>query len=158
MGDFRLGPGEQVQADLTAPLRTMVFPVLELVAMTGIFWIGIGWLDRGIVAVDMQQRNLVVLLWMALVVWRFIVPLLRSRRQRFILTNHRILVRAPKLRAPLDSIALRDVRGAARRRGGISLAVAGYRRPMFFPQIPRAKKVAAMIETHAPYCQQIATW
>lgn len=158
MGDFRLGPGEVVRADLTAPLRTLTFPALELFAITGAWWIGIGWIDAGHLPLDVHQRNLLVLGWMLVVCWRFLLPLVRSRRQRFIITNQRILVRAPKLRAPLDSIALRDVRGARRTRRGIALSLVGYQRPLFFPDVPKAKKAVALIEESRPAWPSVREW
>lgn len=150
MGLFRLGDGEVVRADLTAPLRALTFPVLELILITGISWILIGWLDRPDAFVDVQLRNAVVVGWFLLAVWRFGLPLLRSRRRRFIVTDRRIVVRDGALRSRVDSIPLRDVRAVSRRRRGISLAISGYARPLYFPDVPKTKKITGLIETSLP--------
>lgn len=150
MGLFRPGSGEVVRADFTSPLRTLTFPVLELILITGLAWMGIGWLDGPGPVVDIQLRNGVVLLWAVLAAWRFGLPLLRSRRRRFVLTDRRIIVRTGSLRAGTDSIPLRDIHSVKRRRSGISLGVRGVGRPLYFPDVPRAKKVSAMIEASLP--------
>ncbi|WP_027004563.1 PH domain-containing protein [Corynebacterium halotolerans] len=150
MGLFRPGEGEVVRADVTSPLRSLTFPVLELILITGLSWILIGWLDRPEAVVDMQLRNGVVVVWFLLALWRFGLPLLRSRRRRFIVTDRRIVVRDGALRSRVDSIPLRDVRAVSRRRRGISLAISGFARPLYFPDVPKTKKVAGLIESSLP--------
>lgn len=150
MGMFRPGDGEVVRADVTAPLRTLTFPVLELILITGVSWILIGWLDRPDMVVDVQLRNGVVLIWFLLAVWRFVLPLIRARRRRFIVTDRRIVVRDGAFRSRVDSIPLRDIRGVSRRRRGISLAISGFARPLYFPDVPKTKRVAGLIETSLP--------
>ncbi|RSZ61808.1 PH domain-containing protein [Corynebacterium hylobatis] len=150
---FRPDEGEVVRADLTSPLRTLTFPVLELILVTGLSWMLIGWLDQPGMEVESQLRNAVVIIWAALSLWRFGLPLLRARRQRFVVTDRRIVVRAGALRSRTDSIPLRDIRSVKRRRNGISLAIAGYDRPLHFPDVPRAKRVAGLIENSLPSAQ-----
>ncbi|MDO5670144.1 MAG: PH domain-containing protein [Corynebacterium sp.] len=146
MGLFRPVKGEVVRADLTSPLRTLTFPVLELILVTGLSWMLIGWLDQPGSVVDPQVRNGVVLVWALLALWRFVWPLLKSRRRRFVVTDQRLVVRAGAFGARTDSIPFRDIRSVQRRRGGIYLSLIGYQRPLYFPDVPRAKKVTAMIE------------
>ena len=139
-----------MRADLTSPLRTLTFPALELLLVTGLSWMLIGWLDQPGSAVDPQLRNAVVLVWAALAVWRFVWPLLKSRRRRFVVTDQRLVVRAGEFGARTDSIPFRDIRSVQRRRSGIFLAIAGHERPLYFPDVPRVKKVTAMIEESLP--------
>lgn len=139
-----------MRADLTSPLRTLTFPVLELILVTGLSWMLVGWLDRPDMVVDPQLRNTVVLIWAVLALWRFALPLLKARRRRFVVTDRRIVVRAGTLRGRTDSIPLQDIRSVTRRRSGITLAVSGYDRPLHFPDVPRAKKVTQMIESSLP--------
>jgi len=146
MGLFRPVRGEVVRADLTSPLHTLTFPVLELILVTGLSWMLIGWLDQPGSTVDPQLRNGVVLVWALLALWRFVWPLLKSRRRRFVVTDQRLVVRAGEFGARTDSIPFRDIRSVQRRRNGIYLAIVGYQRPLYFPDVPRAKKVTAMIE------------
>ncbi|QGU03890.1 PH domain-containing protein [Corynebacterium comes] len=153
MGLFQPGQGEVVRADLTSPLRVLTFPVLELILVTGLSWMLIGWLDQPGMAVDPQLRNTIVLIWAVLALWRFVLPLFKARRRRFVVTDRRIVVRAGALRARTDSIPFRDIRSVKRRRSGITLAITGYDRPLYFPDVPRAKKVTAMIESSLPPAQ-----
>lgn len=150
MGMFRLGQGEVVHADLTSPLRTLTFPVLELILITGVSWMLIGWLDRPDIVVEAQLRNSIVLIWFLLALWRFGLPLVQARRRRFVVTDRRVIVRAASLRTRVDSIPLREIRGVRRRRRGVSLAIAGHDRPLFFPDVPRTKKVVGLIDAALP--------
>lgn len=143
---FRPARGEVVRADLTSPLRTLTFPVLELILVTGLSWMLIGYLDQPGTFVEPQLRNAVVLIWLALAAWRFGLPLLRARRRRFVVTDQRIIVRAGEFRSRPESIPFRDIHSVERRRSGIFLAVHGYERPLYFPDMPRAKRVTTMIE------------
>ena len=105
-----------VRADLTSPMRTLTFPVLELILVTGLSWMLIGWLDQPGMGTDPQLRNAVVLIWAALAFWRFALPLLKARRRRFVVTDRRIVVRAGAWRARTDSIPFQDIRSVKRRR------------------------------------------
>ena len=145
-----------MRADLTSPMRTLTFPVLELILVTGLSWMLVGWLDQPGSVVDPQLRNAVLIIWLALAAWRFLLPLFKARRRRFVVTDRRIVVRAGSLGSRTDSIPFRDIRSVKRRRNGISLAISGHDRPLYFPDVPRTKKVVGMIEsslppTHAKY-------
>ena len=138
-----MGNGEVKHVDVTAPYSALLWPVLELVLITGICWIGIGWLDVQVNngAFDVAIRNAVVGLWALLSVWRFALPVIRQRRKRFIVTNYRVIARAPTFKGQTDSIPLRDIVGVRRRRGGISLAIRGYDRAIHFPDVPKTKRI-----------------
>lgn len=144
MGKLSMREGEVKRVDVTAPYRSFLFPVLELVLITGVCWMGIGWIDAN--TFDPTQRGAVLLAWALLALWRFVLPLMRARRRRFIVTNHRILARGGKFGAHTDSIPLRDVAGVRRRRGGITLAIRGYDRPLYFPDLPKPKKIERIID------------
>lgn len=150
MGAFRLGRGEVVRADMTAPARTLFFPFLELILITGVCAIAVGYMDRPGVDWDPILRNAVLVLWAALSIWRFVLPLIRARRQRFMVTNHRVIVRAGRWRARTDSILLRDVYSVRRHRRGISIAIHGYPRALLFPDVPKAKKIVRLIDPAPP--------
>lgn len=147
-------PDEQVLVDMTAPTSALVFPFLEVILLTGVAWMGIGWLDNPYNLPELATsvfdpvllRNSVVTVWLVLVVWRFVLPLLRSRKQRFIVTNQRIVARPAKLTAKVDSIPLGQVLDVARRRKGISLAVRGFSYPLYFGGVPKSKKVVGAIK------------
>lgn len=112
---MKMGRGEVVRVDMTAPYRALLFPFLELILITGLAWMAIGWADS--YGLDVNLRNGIVGLWAVLSLWRFGLPLYRTRRRRFIVTNLRVIAREG---SHVDSIPLRDIRGARRRRGGIS--------------------------------------
>lgn len=135
---FRTHDGEQVLADVCAPLSTLTFPLMELIVITGVAWIAIGWMDVT-PGIDPALRNLVVVLWALLALWRFVGPLVASRRRRFMLTDRRILARGR--RGAVDSIPLEQIHSARRVRGGISVAVYGYDRPLVFEQVGKARAV-----------------
>lgn len=137
---MKMGRGEVVRVDMTAPYRALLFPFLELILITGLAWMAIGWADS--YGLDVNLRNGIVGLWAVLSLWRFGLPLYRTRRRRFIVTNLRVIAREG---SHVDSIPLRDIRGARRRRGGISLAIHGYEHPMYFPSIPKAKRVEEIL-------------
>ncbi|QPK78704.1 hypothetical protein G7Y31_09155 [Corynebacterium lizhenjunii] len=141
MNLLTMRPGEHPVVNVTAPFRSLVFPALELMLITGLCWMAIGWLDAqwG----EVQVRNAVVVLWAGLGLWRGVLPVFRARRRRFMVTNTRVIARNGK---QVDSIPLHDIAGVRRRRGGISLAIRGYERPLYYPEVPKAKKIERTIE------------
>ena len=135
---FQTHDGEQVLVDVCAPLSTLTFPLMELIVITGVAWIAIGWMDVT-PGIDPALRNLAVALWALLALWRFVGPLMASRRRRFMLTDRRILARGH--RGAVDSIPLEQIHSARRVKGGISVAVYGYDRPLVFEQVGKARAV-----------------
>ncbi|QTH60362.1 hypothetical protein J5O04_04350 [Corynebacterium hindlerae] len=134
--------GETLRYDLTAPLSSLTFPVIESLFLTTVCWIAIGWADaQGIP----DLHNGIVVLWGLLMLWRLLVPVLRSRRQRFALTDERLIVRAPSFGAREDSIPLAYVQGAYKKRGALCVDVTGMTQPLVFRDVPRAKKLATEI-------------
>jgi hypothetical protein len=146
---------EVVFVDMTCPFSALTFPVLELVIITGLAWMGIGYLDSPYAPwiVDVNLRNGVVGLWAILVVLRFILPVVGRRRQRLLVTNHRVLVRNAGFRGGTYTIPLNAIRDVGRRRSNILLSVRGHDRPVVIPDVPRTKKVHAQIEAalYHPY-------
>lgn len=153
MKQFQLGQDEVVRADVTAPASSLFFPFLELLLVTGLSWIAIGYLDQPGSQMPVEIRNGVVLFWALLAVWRFVLPLIRARRSRFVVTNQRVLVRAPTLRSRVDSIPLRQIHSVGRRRRDLSVSVWGLDRPLYFPGVPKAKRIEQLIR--ASYSRQL---
>lgn len=151
MSIMTLRPGEYALVNVSAPYRALLFPVLELVLITGVCWMGIGWLD--VTMADTTYRNGLVVLWCLLALWRFALPVFRARRRRFMVTNTRVIARTG---SHVDSIPLHDIVGVRRRRGGISLAIRGYDRPLYFPELPRTRRIEktlglALEQLRTPY-------
>lgn len=85
-------------------------------------------------------------LWAALALWRFALPVLRARKERVIVTDQRVILRAQGIMGASESIPLRAVRHVGRKRKNISLAVSGYQRPIMLANVAKAKHVVASIE------------
>ncbi|WP_291313369.1 hypothetical protein [Corynebacterium sp. UBA2622] len=141
---MKLGDGEVVLADTCGPLSGLVFPLLELVVVTGVCWMAVGWMDGH--GIDPAFRNLVVALWAVLAVLRFVLPVVSSRRRRFMVTDRRVLARGGGggVGAP-DSIPIQQIHSARRERGGLTLSVYGFDRPLHYPGVGRAKKVEKVL-------------
>ncbi|WJY96930.1 hypothetical protein [Corynebacterium fournieri] len=140
---FRVGGDEVVLADVCAPISSLTIPLLEVVAVTGVAWMAIGWMDVT-PHVDAGMRNIVVLVWALLVLWRFVLPLVASRRRRFILTDKRILARGR--RGAVDSIPLRQIHSVRREHGGLQVAVYGYAQPVVFERVGRTRAVEKAVQ------------
>ncbi len=140
MNLLTMRPGETPLVDVTAPYRSLTFPVLELILVTGVAWMAIGWVDTNVG--DPLIHNALVILWALLALWRFVLPVYRARRRRFIVTNTRVIARTGR---KVDSIPLTDISGVRRRRGGISLSIHGYERALYFPELPKTKRIENII-------------
>ncbi|WP_087116101.1 hypothetical protein [Corynebacterium urinipleomorphum] len=147
MAKIKLGRGEVVLADMAPPMRGLIFPFLELIIATALSWMLVGWMDAS--GMDTGIRNAVVCIWFLIVLWRFVLPLIRMRRQRFVVTNKRVIF-VPGGRGRTESIPLMQIRGVRRRRGGIDVGVLGYGEAVHFPDVGRAKRVQALIEGQLP--------
>lgn len=145
----KLAPDEEVIVDVTSSLTSLTYPVVELTLITGLFWMGIGFVDapQPAVVIDTGMRNIIVGLWAIMVLWRFVVPVLSARRRRLILTDRRLILRAPGLSGYSESIPLGAVRHVGRRGKTILLSVQGYDRYVSIPDIPRSRRVADLIES-----------
>lgn len=93
---------------------------------------------------DAGIRNAVVGIWFLVVLWRFLLPLIRQRRQRFMVTNKRVMF-VPGGRGRTESIPFAQISDVRRRRGGIDIGLLGYGEAVHFPDVGRAKRVEAMI-------------
>lgn len=142
MAKIKLGRGEVVLADMAPPLRGVIYPFLELIIATALSWMLIGWMDAA--AVDAGIRNAVVGIWFLIVIWRFFWPLIHQQRQRFVVTNKRVMY-LPGGRGRTESIPLMQIRNVRRRRGGIDIGILGYGEPVHFPNVGRARRVEALI-------------
>lgn len=149
-----IAEGDRIHVDLTSPLSAMLFPIFELIVITGICWMGIGFLDQlpGIDGTNPADsfpegtRNLLVGVWAVLAAWRFGLPLIRQRRFRVILSDRKLLVRRAGLRTGFDSIPLSYIQRVQRRRNTLVLGVGGHHRPYVINQVPKARKVEALLK------------
>lgn len=137
----KLQPGEWVRADVTSPPAVLGFPLLELIAYTGVIWMAVGYLDNPhSPAFDPALRRALVVGWAVLVTWRFVLPLVKTRRRRFVVTDRRVIARADTLRPRVDAIPLRDIHSVRRTKGGLSIAVFGLDRPLYYPHVGKTRR------------------
>ena len=139
---FRVGGDEVVLADVCAPLSSLTIPLLELVLITGVAWMAIGWMDVT-PYIDPAVRNATVLVWALVALWRFVGPVVASRRRRFIVTDKRILARGKR---GVDSIPLRQIHSVRRDHGGLTVAVYGFAQPIRFEQVGKARAVEKTLQ------------
>lgn len=145
---IRIAPDEHVRADITAGFGALLYPVVELIVITGLCWMGIGWMDRDETTLDpgMFVRNGLVALWFVLVLLRFVLPVIAARRRRIIVTDQRIIARDAGLGSGVDSIYLSSIHHVGRKRRDITLSVAGLDHLVLLESVPKAKSVARRIE------------
>ncbi|MDO4928892.1 MAG: hypothetical protein Q3976_07525 [Corynebacterium sp.] len=133
--------------DITSSLFEMIYPALESIIITGLCWMAIGYVDAHVSLVNPAiMHNTLVVLWIILLLLRCVVPIIRQRNRRIMVTNQRVILRTATFRGTWESIPLDAVRDIARRRKGIFLAVAGHDRSIYLPKVPKAKKVVAVLE------------
>ena len=153
MANPKLAPGEHILVNVTATMRAMLFPTLELLLITGLGWMIIGYFDRiptydelGVqtgLTLSVQGRNMLVVAWMVLGFLRFVLPLVRACRSRLVVTTSRVLLRAPGLTS-LDTIPLVGIYNASRRGNHLIVNTHGFG-PILIRNMPRTKKIAQTI-------------
>ena len=129
---------ERLRVDVTSPYISMLFPALELIIITGITWIIIGYMDSDKAAwfLDTNIRNLMVGIWAALSLWRFVLPTIRLRNRRIMVNDERI------------------IRAVNRKRNELILTVIGQPQPVVLRDVAYSRRVqeemlAAMDRTPA---------
>lgn len=140
---------EQFIVDVTSPYSALIFPMLELITITGLAWIVIGYMDSANAAwfITPQLRNGFVGIWALLALWRFVLPVIRLRNRRVIVTDERITIRSAGLRAQTNTIPLHAVREVGRKHNTLYLRVAGQPQPIMVPDVACARRVQAEIES-----------
>ncbi len=146
MAGLDLSPRERVYFDVTSSMFDLTFSVVEAILITGICWMGIGVLDHPGVAFNPAGRSILVFGWFFLLLWRLVLPFLRARRRRFIITNRRILSHPATLGGKLDSIPLDSITRVQRQGSAIGLGVAGYPAVLWFNSIPKARKAVQLLD------------
>ena len=116
---------EQFRVDVTSPYISMLFLALELIIITGITWIIIGYMDSDKAAwfLDTNIQNLMVGIWAALALWRFVLPTIRLRNRRIMVNDERIIIHSATLRPTTHTIPLKSIRAVNRKRNELILTV-----------------------------------
>ncbi|MCQ9352143.1 hypothetical protein NQ015_04560 [Corynebacterium sp. 153RC1] len=140
---------ERLLVDVSTPLGSHLQEVAELVVYTGLAWAFIGYLDSGtapaFLAATPTLRNAVVWIWVALVVLRFLLPVLSSRRRRIKVTDQRLSLRGRGIRGRKEDIPLEQILEVGRHRNTLHLVLVGWDRPYLIPNVPKAKRVQAVL-------------
>lgn len=145
--ESELDPREVILLDTNPTFGRLVWPLLELMVVTGVCWLLIGFIDGpAIAAGDMQGvRQLLMIAWVVLVAWRVAKPVLGWLGERFVLTDRRIILRRGILRPQVVSIDLRSVRAVNRKGGVLYLQTRSFGPPLAVEDIPSSRKVARMV-------------
>lgn len=138
---------EHIMLDTNPSFSRFLWPLLELLAITGLSWLTIGFMDNAVNAASDfgVARQLVFLAWVVLVVWRVGVPVCEWLGDRFVLTNRRILVRRGLFRQRVTSIDLYSVVGVDRKGSTLIVRTTPYGQRVLISDIPSSRKVAKMV-------------
>lgn len=138
---------EEILLDTNPSFSRFVWPFLELMAITGLCWLTIGFMDNAVNAASDfgSARMLVVIAWLVLVAWRVGLPVLHWLGERFVLTNRRILVRRGLLRRRVTSIDLLSVMYVARNGSTLILETSPFGQRIAIVDVPSSRKVAKMV-------------
>ena len=174
MARINFAPDEVILAELSPSRRSLLFPVLELILITGLVWLAIGLIDGHFVSVAMDnygyyfsppsavthqaeflgRPELMPLLWLRrglLVLWLVLAwrrcgrYMLYRSRSRMILTNHRLITATGHLRSEITSIPTHQIMDARSRGGKVDVFIAGARLPYHMENVPHAKRFTRMI-------------
>lgn len=150
MAKVTFDPHEVLLAELSPSRRSVFFPVLELLLVTGIIWMGIGFLDSGDFSLpqpqDMWVRRILLLLWVWLAWRRCIKHLIFRSRSRMVLTDQRLITATGHLRSQIAQIPLANIVDARAQGGDVAVYVAGARVPIILHSVPQAKKFVRILQ------------
>lgn len=138
---------EEILLDTNPVFGRLVWPLFELLVITGIVWLLIGFIDNpGVASNDfMAIRNFLLLAWIVLVFFRVARPLLAWLGERFVLTDRRIILRRGLVRPRVVTIDLRSIRGIDRNGTVLLLRTNPFGPPMALRDVPSTRKVAKMV-------------
>lgn len=162
---------EVILAELSPSRRSLLFPVLELLLITGLIWLAVGLIDAHFIAVatnafgyhfappsavtqQLDNAELIPLLWLRrglLVLWvilawrRCIRHMVYRHRSRMILTDRRLITASGHLRSQVTSIPMHHIVDAWHKGGKVNVYVAGARLPYQLDYVPQAKRLTKMI-------------
>lgn len=155
MAKLSFAPEETLLADLSPQRSTMAYPVLELILITGVIWLGIGALDAYISTA--AGNELPVLRWLRislLVAWivfawrRCIRHLLFRHRSRMMLTNQRLITASGHLRSQIAEVPLAHIVDARNRGSQVWIYTMGARVPLVMHNVPKAKKFVRLLRQY----------
>nr|WP_120492119.1 PH domain-containing protein [Corynebacterium lactis] len=140
-------PSEKILLDTNPTFGRLVWPLLELMVITGVVWLLIGLIDSSaMVGSGMQPvRNFLLIGWVVLILWRVVPPGLAWLGERFVLTDRRILLRRGLFRPRVTTVDLRSVRSVDRKGSALYLRTHYFGPALEVADVPSARKVAKMV-------------
>nr|WP_238597084.1 hypothetical protein [Corynebacterium heidelbergense] len=150
-GKISFHPEERILAELSPTRRSVLFPVLELLLVTALVWMGIGLVDRYLASPEamteaaMWVRRLLLVAW-AWLAWRRSLRFLLFRaRTRIVLTDQRLLTASGHLRSWVSEIPLAHVVDARRRGSNVVVYVMGTHHPVVVQDVPHTKRFVSLL-------------
>ncbi|PRQ10803.1 hypothetical protein C1Y63_09675 [Corynebacterium sp. 13CS0277] len=172
MARLHLVPGEVIYVNLTTPLLRNSYLVLRAILLTGLVWIGVGFIDNYLLAGGytfdgttfppndgalLLRRGLLVA-WAVLMVTALVIPVWKQQRRRIIVSDRRLLVRSPGFAGAVMDVPLDQILGVARQGSDVQVRILGARRPLVIAKAPKAKRFAESLDIlaahsrgHVPY-------
>ncbi|QDZ42109.1 hypothetical protein [Corynebacterium sp. sy039] len=144
---------EDIIVDVTAPLSRLAYPVIRLTLLTALCWMGIGYIDQPqpYVIIETGMRNIFVGIWFFLAFLSLGVPIIKNRRNRLVLTDSRIIIRHFGIGSHTESIPLYAITGVRGKGKKLLIAIEGYAKPIMLDDVPRAGKIARLIEEECSF-------
>ena len=157
MARLALIAGEVIYVNLTTPVLRHTYVVLRAVLVTGVIAIAVGYLDAHFgadVGADPTAaffRQLLLGLWAIVMLFGLVLPVVKKQRRRIIVSDRRLLLRAPGLRGAVTDIPLENILGVTRHGQDVHVQVLGSRRPLVIQRVPKAKKFCESVEVLAAH-------
>ncbi|WP_130839588.1 hypothetical protein [Corynebacterium neomassiliense] len=176
MSKIRFAPEEVILADLSPSRRSVVFPVLELVLVTGVVWMLVGLLDAHLAGAAVTAvgyypgnpalvpglpgvsstalpalwcRRILLVLWVWVAWRRSLRRLVHRQRCRIILTDLRLVTASGDWRSRIGEVPLGSVVDARRRGRAVEVLTRFDRRPLRLVDVPYAAEFVAMLRAQA---------
>lgn len=173
-GKITFEPGEEILAELSPNRRSLLFPVIELLLITGVIWVLIGLIDNYFdsealyhlgyaLPVPSQLPNLIddptylvaqwgrrglVVLWIFLAWRRCGKQMVFRARSRMVLTNERLITATGHWRSQTAQVPLEYIVDARAKGSTVSVYVMGTRNPIVLRDVPFAKRFVRLIRSY----------
>ncbi|WP_312977924.1 hypothetical protein [Corynebacterium sp.] len=179
MPKINFAPDEEVLAELSPSRRSTLFPVLELVVITGVVWLAVGLLDSylgslattwvGYVPDNIADvprlvgesdtatataavwgRRIVLVAWVWLSWRRCLRHLLFRTRSRMILTDSRLITATGHMRSHIGEVPLAQIVDVRVHKSEVRVFLRGGGRPLVLRDVPYAKRFARLVHSRIP--------
>ena len=136
-------PGEVALLDVNPVFSRLVRPLVDLVVVTGVIWLLIGFIDGPYIGDgDLAgMRATLMLAWPVLLAWRVGGPVLDWLGRRLVVTDRRLLLRRGIVRPEITSIDLRSIRAVDRRGSMLAVSTRYWREPLVIEGVPGSRRV-----------------